>query len=223
MELTMQQTRQHILEILREKGQITVDQLVNELCNRIGEITAVTVRYHLDILRGEGLVETPGVRRRGRPGRPQYVYSLTEQAHSHFPKNYQALASHLLDEIKSRFTASEVNVVIEGVARRMADEAGHIPSNIPSQDRLERTVDYLCQRGYQASWEPADGKNGAYLLHISNCPYHQVSSQHHELCFMDAKLITILLGTAPRSTSNMSKGQDTCTYEAHLPIAAFSL
>jgi len=77
---TMQQTRRHILEILKERKEATIDEIVEALSNRIGKITAVTVRHHLEILRGDGLVAAPTVRRRSAPGRPQYVYALTERA-----------------------------------------------------------------------------------------------------------------------------------------------
>ena len=50
----MQSTRERILNILKERGQATVDDLSQEL-----GLTAVTVRHHLDILRGEGLIASP--------------------------------------------------------------------------------------------------------------------------------------------------------------------
>ena len=49
----MQATRQRILEILKERGAATVEQLATEL-----ELTPVTIRHHLDILRRAGLVES---------------------------------------------------------------------------------------------------------------------------------------------------------------------
>ena len=71
----MQTTRQRILEILKEKRQATVEELSEEL-----ELTPVTVRHHLEILRGEGLISAPSVLRRPGPGRPQHTYALTEAA-----------------------------------------------------------------------------------------------------------------------------------------------
>ena len=82
----MQETRQHILEILREIGQATVDDVVRALCERRGEITAVTVRHHLTRLQEDGLITAPELRHRNTPGRPQHVYKLTEKAQQHFPQ-----------------------------------------------------------------------------------------------------------------------------------------
>src|SRR5438093_610753 len=116
----MQQTRQYILEVLHERGEATVDELVAALRALINhEITAVTVRHHLDILRGEDLITAPAVRRRRTPGRPQYVYGLTEKALELFPNNYQNLAATLLNQIKAKLPPAQVNVIIEAVADEM--------------------------------------------------------------------------------------------------------
>jgi predicted ArsR family transcriptional regulator len=103
----MQPTRQHILEILKESGEATVDEIVTALSERIGDITAVTVRHHLEILRGDGLVSAPAVRRRTTPGRPQHVYSLTDKALELFPNNYRNLAEELLFQLKSHLPKRE--------------------------------------------------------------------------------------------------------------------
>ena len=55
----MQLTRKRILDILKEQGHATVDELSDKL-----KLTAVTVRHHLDVLRTEKLVEPPIVRHR---------------------------------------------------------------------------------------------------------------------------------------------------------------
>jgi predicted ArsR family transcriptional regulator len=182
---------------------------------RIGSITAVTVRYHLDILRGQGLIETARVRRRNSPGRPQYIYTLTEQAQVYFPKNYKALAEHILDEIKRNLSPAQVSAIINNVAERMAEEAAPDGSDLGPQARMKRVVAYLSEKGYQASWE-MDKENDQYLLHISNCPYHPVAKQHGELCSMDMQMITAMIGTQPGCTCTIAEGEETCTYKAQL-------
>ncbi|RLC67959.1 MAG: ArsR family transcriptional regulator, partial [Chloroflexi bacterium] len=99
----MQATRERILNILKERGQATVDDLSQEL-----GLTTVTVRHHLDILQEEGLVAPPVARSRQSPGRPQYVYTLTREAGAFFPKRYAHLANQLLSEMRARFSPPEV-------------------------------------------------------------------------------------------------------------------
>jgi predicted ArsR family transcriptional regulator len=204
----MQQTRQHILEILKEQDEATVDQIVDGLTQRIGTITAVTVRHHLEILRADGFVTAPTVRRRTSPGRPQHVYALTEKALELFPNNYRSLADELLLQIKAQLSHHEVNVILENVADQIA--SGLPQSDAPLPLRLDQVVDYLTEQGYNSEWEQTDS---GYLLHTNNCPYHHLAEKHTELCVMDMRVISSLLGgTVPRRVSHLIEGDASCAY-----------
>ncbi|GAB4570263.1 MAG: transcriptional regulator [Anaerolineae bacterium] len=203
----MQQTRQHILDILKEREEATVDEIVEALQSRIGDITAVTVRHHLEILRGDGLVAAPSVRRRTTPGRPQHIYTLTEKALDLFPNNYRNLAQELLLRLKEQLPVREINVILEGVADQLADAAP--VSNAPLPIRLNQVVAYLSEQGYHAHWETTDR---GYILHTGNCPYHQLASEHLELCNMDMRMIARLLGAVPRRVGHMAEGDTSCAY-----------
>src|SRR6266545_2789594 len=104
----MQDTRRHILDILKQHGESTVDDIVAELQKRRGNITAVTVRHHLTRLQEEQLITTPQLRHRSAPGRPQHIYMLTEQAHDHFPNNYQPRATKLLESLGETLPPKQV-------------------------------------------------------------------------------------------------------------------
>ncbi len=204
----MQQTRQHILDILRERGEATVDELVVALEQRIQHgITAVTVRHHLDVLRGEHMVTEPTIRHRNTPGRPQYVYGLTDKAREQFPNNYQLLAKNLLTQLRTSLPPSQINVIVEGVADQMVAEA-QLPDT-PIERRLDFVVSYLSELGYEANWNScSDG----FVLSTSNCPYHQVSGDHTELCVMDMRLISGLVGIVPRQLGRITDQRDSCDY-----------
>ncbi len=92
--LQMQSTRQQILEYLQRQGRATVKEL-----GKLLGLTSTGIRQHLTVLERDGLVDTH--EKRGRVGRPTLVYSLTEKADALFPKTYDALASVLLEEIRS--------------------------------------------------------------------------------------------------------------------------
>lgn len=204
----MQETRQHILEILRETNQATVDEIVDELRNRRGDnITAVTVRHHLNILQKSGLITLPKLLHRSSPGRPQHVYELTDNAQEHFPNNYQRLARGLLERLSSHLPPDGVNVILEGVADDMALEANI--DECPLDERLDKVVNYLNEHGYNAMWE--ENEHG-YVLCTHNCPYHEIAQDNNKLCEMDMRLISSMLGVVPRLLSRVSDGQATCAY-----------
>ena len=204
----MQETRQHILEILRDVGQSTVDNIVDELRKRRGDnITAVTVRHHLNILQKEKLITPPELLHRSTPGRPQHVYELTDQAHEYFPSNYQQLALGLLDRLKSHLPPEGVNVILEGVAEDMANDAQI--SDCPLSEKVTRVVEYLNNHGYNASSEPLEG---GFILRTHNCPYHEIAKKNESLCQMDMRFISSLLGIVPRLISRISDGDSSCAY-----------
>lgn len=204
----MQQTRRYILDILKTRGEATVDEIVEELQQRRGkDITAVTVRHHITCLQRDNLIASPQLRHRDTPGRPQHVYTLTEAAAAQFPNNYQELASGLLQAIQEHLPPEGVNVILEGVARQMAN-AANIP-DLPLAQRLDMAVEFLCTRGYQAYWE---SDAAGFILHTDNCPYHQVAQDNHALCEMDMRLIATLLGAVPRRLTHVAAGDSSCAY-----------
>lgn len=206
----MQKTRQKIIEYLREHDEATVD----ELSEALDSLTAVTVRHHLDILRGEGLIAAPEVRHRTSPGRPKYVYRLTPKAESLFPDNLRVLTDTILSELQSTLNPQQINVFFDGVADRMAQAVQPGDQHETFEQRLDRVVEHLTGHGYEANWERTQR---GYLLHTSNCPYSSVVERHDHLCHLDARYIGRLLGTVPQRVSHLQQNGDTCSYLVTAP------
>jgi predicted ArsR family transcriptional regulator len=213
----LQETRRHILEILRQQGECTVEDLVKALSQRLARtITPVTTRHHLDILQAEGLLEAPQPRRRNAPGRPQYVYRLTPKAADYFPNNYAGFADSLLTHVKAHLPPSEINVILQEMAQEQA-AAAHIPSALPFTERLDVVVKYLSEQGYQAYWELAEG---GWILATSNCPYERLIGRHEDLCQFDLRLVASLLGVVPRFMGSQREGEAACRY--FIPASALA-
>lgn len=199
-----QQTRQAILEYLKHNGPATVDELADRV-----RLNSVTVRHHLDILRREELISEPVVRHRSTPGRPQYVYTLSEKATTHFPKNYCDLAAKLLEEVRASTPPDGITVLFEGVANRLSATAPKPSGDEPLVRRLDRAVDFLNDHGYVANWEQ---QGDTYLLHTRNCPYEALAKNNPELCKMDLSLASNLLGASVDRVSRVLDGDSSCSY-----------
>lgn len=209
----IQETRQHILEILKASGDSTVDEIVGALHARTEKrVTAATVRHHLDVLRMNGLVEAPTVRRRDAPGRPQYVYHLTEKALDLFPTNYAGLAHLILNQLYTHLPHEQVNVIIEGAADELAAEA--IIPELPMPERLDYIVEFLNKQGYQAVWRPAEQHQGeGWILSTQNCPFEKLTGNHDDVCHLDMRLMSRLLGgVVPRRIGTVANGNASCDY-----------
>ncbi len=209
----MQATRQRILEIMREKGAATVDDLSRQL-----GLTPVTVRHHLDILRRDGLVAICEVRHRHAPGRPQYVYALTEAAAAYFPDNYSNLVSAVLNRIRDGLPPTAINAFFAEVGHELAQTAPPLIPGETVEERLDRITAFLSSQGYVARWER---NQGGYVLHTYNCPYRHVAEAHQGLCVMDMRLVTELLGDLPvERLSRVVEGAPSCSYLIPEPLSA---
>src|SRR5437773_11688363 len=90
--LHIKSTRLRILEYLQRNGRATVKEL-----GQLLGLTSTGIRQHLTVLERDGLVAVRQERR--RVGRPNLVYSLTDEADRVFPKTYDVLASALLQAL----------------------------------------------------------------------------------------------------------------------------
>ena len=201
----MQETRRKILGILQEQGQATVGEL-----GQLLDLTTVTVRHHLEVLREEGLVGAPQRLRRSGPGRPQHVYRLTEAANAYFPNNYGGLVELLLEEVREQISPAVLEELMRGVAQRLAERAPAMSQAERPQEMMDGLVHFLNDQGYAACWEQNDA--GDYLLHTRNCPYKRVAQDHGEVCAIGVDLVERLVGTAPQRVSHIAAGDNICTY-----------
>ncbi|HKZ70156.1 MAG TPA: ArsR family transcriptional regulator [Anaerolineales bacterium] len=205
----MQHKRREIVEILKQRGHATVEELSKEL-----KISSVTVRHHLDVLRSEGMVSEPVARHRKTSGRPQHVYALMPKANDLFPHRYDSLAQVLLDEIKQQCDHRLANVIFEGAAARLAADAPHSTPGESMEARGQKAVEFLNQCGYVAHWErQPDG----ILIHTCNCPYDGLAEDNPELCSMDLSLMANLMGIQLQRVCHITEGDASCAYLA--PIA----
>jgi predicted ArsR family transcriptional regulator len=201
----MQETRQRILEIIKIRGQATVNELTREL-----GLTAVTIRHHLDVLYRDGLIGPPQILRKAGPGRPQHIYRLAGEAENLFPKKYDRLTDALLEELEARMSPEELDAVINGVAERMARQ---VSTEGDISARLGALMEFLNGLGYLATAEKEDG---SYRITVANCPYERVARRHGLPCRVDIQLIALVTGVEPERVQQIAMGDEHCVYRLAL-------
>ncbi len=208
----MQETRRQILEILKRRGEVTVQELSRELA-----LTSVTVRHHLEVLRSEGYITEPEARRSNRPGRPRYVYRLTAMAADLFPSNYSGLAEALLAAMERQLSVEEREALLHTAAKRIAAEAEPLPEE--PDERVQKVVAFLNQHGFTARWERVgEVGNGEveYLIHIANCPYHYVTQGHPQVCRLDELTLAYLTGGELSRVRGYANRGEVCVYRVRI-------
>jgi predicted ArsR family transcriptional regulator len=177
-------SRQRLLEYLQNHCPISAAELSQAL-----RMTEANARHHLGILKHQGLVEVIGKRPTPGKGRPQLLYSLSEQI---LGDNLSNLANALLEELLADLSAVEQKKMLKRVARRMTAPSPPSHSQPASlTQRLFNTVQQLITWHYQARWEAhADGPR----LVLGNCPYAAILPGHPELCTLEALILERMLG-----------------------------
>ncbi len=210
----MSQTRQQILQRLKERGRMTVAQLAKEL-----GLTPVTVHYHLNVLQRQGLVDAQ-LERRG-VGRPRLVFFLREEALSQFPQGYHRLAARLLNELKARMPEEEIHRLFIAIAQEIAVEHGErVRACRTLEEKLEALVALLGEEGFLARWEQLGNE---LRLHQYNCPYNYVVHHHPEVCDLDRALIALTLEADVERSSCILSGDMCCTFIIKPQAAPLSL
>ncbi len=206
----MHETRQRIIEFLKEKRQATVEELAAAI-----HLTPMAVRYHLNVLQADNLISVFAVRRQSGPGRPQQVYKLTEAADELFPEDYRSLTDYLLDELRSRLGQDGVGELFSSIANRLANEAPPVKEEQSFEDRLDQVIDFLESKGFAVCWKKDENN---YVIHAHSCPYRQIAKAHGEVCLLDKRVIGRMLNTTPLRIACLTKGDERCTYRVTEPI-----
>lgn len=187
----MENTRQIILEILRRRKRVTVEDLTQEL-----GLAPATIRRHLDILMRDAHVDVQQVRR--ETGRPHYVFSLSEAGEDMFPKHYVRLINRLIEEIlalspeeiQGRGGPELVALVCQKMAERLAQAYGPRITGATLDERVEQVVEALVDEGIVL--EPRKTDEG-YLLLGYGCPCRRVREAHSQICSHHRWLLSRLL------------------------------
>ena len=195
-------TRQALLAAMKDRGEITIDQLSEETLLSPG-----AVRQHLLALEAQGLVSY--IRVREGPGRPRHVFRLTTQGEDLFPQQYAFVANEVLraltdegedlvDRVFTRITESQVKLVTEQV-------------NAPERkDRIDQLVDLLDQSGYFPLLDLSNDLPATITLR--HCPVLRVASEFPRIFEVESHAIRSVFPGAVTRTKHRPDGDAVCEY-----------
>jgi predicted ArsR family transcriptional regulator len=203
-------TRHRVTSSLLEHGPSTAAALAE----RLG-LTPAGIRRHLDALLTSGQVEAReqrvyGARGRGRPAR---VFALTDAGRAGFYTAYDDLANQTLTYLAevagpdavTRFAEQRIAAVEERYRARLAAAD---PDTTPAQALAEA----LTEDGYVAATLPSS--TGEQLCQ-HHCPVAHVAEQFPQLCEVETRTFSRLLGVHVQRLATIAHGDGVCT--THIP------
>ena len=207
----MPMTRRRILILLKDKGELTADELAGQL-----GISAVAVRRHLTKLESDQLVTYQEVQR--GMGRPSYVYRLGEAASSFFPRGYEELAVNVLETIRELYGGEAIDAIFRMRTAHVIDKYRRQVNGKSLDSRLDQLTKLREADGFMSTWET--NPNGTYVLREANCPIFHVAEGCDSACEHDLVMLTDLLEADVVRTSHLARGDGACCYEVRPKVEA---
>ena len=200
----MPTTRRRILTLLKERGELTADELAEYL-----GISSVAVRRHLTKLEEDRLITYDEIQR--GMGRPSFVYRLGEAASSFFPRRYEELATLVLETIQDLYGTEAIDAVFKMRSQHLIENYRQKVSGPTRDKRLEQVTELREAEGYMSTWELDE--SGAFILREANCPIIHVAEGCESACNHDQALLEGLLDAEVVRKGHLASGDGACIYE----------
>ncbi len=192
--------RHKILDFLVRRQTATAAQI-----GRAFSMSTAAVRHHLSILAADGRIVAEGTASRGRRGRPEKIYRLSDKQAG---ENLGILADLALSAWLGSLQGARRGAAVQALAERLANVIGMVDSNLPAPKRVVQLIDKLNQSHYRAHWEA--GAEGPRIV-LGQCPYAAIIAAHPELCAMDASLLRLEIGAEAEQLSKIGRGPSGAT------------
>ncbi len=171
------------------------------------DVSVTAIRRHLKELEAEGLIQY-GVERHGA-GAPAYVYRLSVEGESIFPRQYEKTLTRLLEHVVEREGRSAAASVVEEQYRELRRQLPEDLAGSEIPERVEQVARVLADAGFMA--ETSD-REGALKLVVHNCVLHAVASRLPEICDTELSFLRDALNTGVARESHMMDGCNSCEY-----------
>ncbi|HSE39406.1 MAG TPA: metalloregulator ArsR/SmtB family transcription factor [Acidobacteriota bacterium] len=197
-------TRQRILEYLKQEGPLTAEAL-----GKLLNITSMGARQQLHAMERDGLVEHKT--KQQAMGRPGYHYGLTSTGDELFPRTYPQMANSLLETVRmldgekgiERLFKKRTDTLVAQYRQRMANKT--------LEEQVIELAAIRSEEGYMADWQKIN-KN-AFRLREKNCAICQIASNYTQACHFELELFRkVLPNTEITRETHIIQGDRNCTY-----------
>ena len=211
MEFPMDDSARRIVDRLKRRGEASVPELARDF-----GLSVETVRSQVKALLARGMVRRVGTRRApgpegARPGRPEQVFGLTDDAQALFPSReaevLRGLAAFLGEEGQHELLVRYLDRSAK-VRRRVALER---LDGLEGAARLEEAARILTEEGYMAEVVRGDADERP-RLRLCHCPLRELVDVTRAPCRAEIAFVRALVGERLARVEYLPDGDGACTY-----------
>jgi predicted ArsR family transcriptional regulator len=183
----------------------------------LSEMTEITglartsMRQRVDRLVAEGLMDRK--RRRGKPGRPVDVFTLSGQGRRLFTQHAYQFAQALLEEIAHKDGEAKLRAMVDGVGRRMVDELRSRVGYGSPLERVQKLAEWFSEIGAINDVHESDT---SVTVKIHTCPFDGLAGDRRILCEMERDVVRELIGAETHLNCCRPEGQTRCELQVAL-------
>lgn len=208
-------TRQHVLDLIVEKGPVTASAIA-----KILGLTTAAVRRHITLLEeSHDITEhEPGrVGKRGR-GRPARHYVATERAHDNLVEGYSELAVKALGYLNQLNGGEAIDSFAAARSREIERRYAPIVRDAGNDPRVraQALADALTQDGFAATVRDIGGGSFAIQLCQGHCPIRTVAGDFPQFCDAETQAFSRILDVHVQRLATLAGGGHVCT--THIPV-----
>ena len=202
MSKTISQNELEVIQLLIQHGHCTIAQFEGLL-----GVTATAVRQRLNRLMASGLIDRQS-ESEGR-GRPIHRYRLTEAGRKQSGNNLSDFAVALWEEVQTLADHKLRKAIVDGAACRLASTYRGKIQGDNVQARMASVAELFAERDIPVEF--VRNKNGLPILKILACPYPDLPKQEQNVCEMERKLFTEIVGGGVELCRCQHEGENCCS------------
>ncbi|MDP3877517.1 MAG: methanogen output domain 1-containing protein [Methylobacter sp.] len=193
-----------ILEhLLASSEGLSVDELAKVL-----DISRTGVQQHFVVLERDGYIKKSTLNKTA--GRPVTIYAITDKGNNYFPKQYAWFSALVLSDLQQEMGDERFVAYMQKLARNLANTLRDRFDGKDLNERVDALLAIMADLGFQVK---AGMEAETLYIQASNCIYHDLAQQHHELCEFDLALMSSLLDKNVEQLSCMAKGDCHCRFK----------
>jgi predicted ArsR family transcriptional regulator len=194
-----QKTRRVVLTLLRAKPSSVAD-----LASEAG-LTVNAVRFHLESLQDEGLVELAGTRRPLGAGKPPLLYRASAHADLVLSNAYAPMLSACVDEVRSTMPANQIAQFFRRVGERLAE--GQPEPRGPLAKRVAAASGLLNALG---GFTSVTRNDGIFKIQGRGCPVGAAVAHEPCVCSAVESLLEKIVGAPVKQCCDHSLRPSCC-------------
>ncbi len=191
-----------IIDLILRHGPLTIAELIAHI-----GVTATAVRQQTDRLVSEGWLTR--AQRRGGPGRPAHVLSISDETRRLFAQQSDELSALLVEQIVESHGPDTAQELLRAVGRRLASRSRAVVGDGATEQRMRRLAELMNRQGMLVD---ACCSEQGVKLNVYTCPYPELAGQHREICEMERETMSELVGHEVALSHCMQDGHRCCEF-----------